>query len=107
MTRPNNHLLLIDDDPKHAQAFREALIASRDDPRVLEWFSTLSSGLERLAHKHQAVRAIFLNLNLPDSRGLETLDRLLQVTPVAPIIVLGGVDDEAICKQAMLSGAQD
>jgi diguanylate cyclase (GGDEF)-like protein/PAS domain S-box-containing protein len=107
MTRPNNRLLLIDDDPKHAQAFREALIASRDDRVVLEWFSTLSSGLERLARKHQAVWAIFLNLNLPDSRGLETLDRLLLVTSVAPIIVLGGVDDEATCQEAMLRGAQD
>ena len=107
MTRTNNPLLLIDDDPNHAQAFSEALIASSGDPLVLECFSTLSSGLERLAHKDKGVWAIFLNLDLPDSRGLETLDRLLLATSVAPIIVLGGVDDEATCKEAMLRGAQD
>jgi diguanylate cyclase (GGDEF)-like protein/PAS domain S-box-containing protein len=105
MTHIDNHLLLIDDDPGHVQAFREALIASGDDPWVLEWFSTLSSGVERLAR--QGAWAIFLNLDLPDSQGIKTLDRLLLVTSATPIVVLGGVDDEATCKEAMSRGAQD
>jgi diguanylate cyclase (GGDEF)-like protein/PAS domain S-box-containing protein len=105
MTHINNHVLLIDDDPSHVQAFREALIASSDDPWVLEWFSTLSSGVERLGR--QGAWAIFLNLDLPDSRGIKTLDRLLLVAFATPIVVLGGVDDEATCKEAMLRGAQD
>src|ERR1700730_9945864 len=98
-------ILLIDDDPRHAKAFEEALIAAGDRPSNFEWVRTLSSGLESLAHK--AVWAIFLNLFLPDSRGLDTLDRLLSVTYIAPIVVLGGVQDEDICKTAMLHGAQD
>ena len=60
---------------------------------------------KELAHK--GVWAIFLNLFLPDSRGIDTLDRLLSVNSTAPIVVLGGVDDEDICKAAMLHGAQD
>src|SRR4029077_16679961 len=32
---------------------------------------------------------------------------LLSVTSTAPIVVLGGVDDEDICRAAMLHGAQD
>jgi diguanylate cyclase (GGDEF)-like protein/PAS domain S-box-containing protein len=105
MTHTNNHLLLIDDDPSHVQAFREALRASGDGPLDLEWVRTLSSGLGRLAHN--GVWAIFLNLDLPDSRGVQTFDRLLSVNCTAPIVVLGGVDDEDICKEAMLRGAQD
>ena len=105
MTQTNSHLLLIDDDPRHARAFSEALIASSGAPWDLEWVRTLSSGLERLAHK--GVWAIFLNLDLPDSRGVETLDRLLLAASTAPIVVLGGVHDEATCKEAMLRGAQD
>jgi diguanylate cyclase (GGDEF)-like protein/PAS domain S-box-containing protein len=62
-------------------------------------------GIERLAHKR--VWAIFLNLFLPDSRGIDTLDKLQLLTPSVPIIVLGGADDEEVCKAAMLHGAQD
>src|SRR6266853_1717755 len=105
MSRTHNDILLIDDDPCHAKAFEEALIASGDAPSNFEWVRTLSSGLERLAHK--GVWAIFINLFLPDSRGLRTLDSLRSVTSNTPVIVLGGVDDEDICKTAMLHGAQD
>src|SRR6266566_139065 len=105
MSNTDNDILLIDDDPRHAKAFEEALIAAGDAQSNFEWVRTLSSGLERLAHK--GVWAIFINLVLPDSRGLPTLDRLLSVTSTAPVIVLGGVDDEGICKAAMLRGAQD
>src|SRR6267154_531331 len=90
MSNTDNDILLIDDDPRHAKAFEEALIAAGDAPSNFEWVRTLSSGLERLAHK--GVWAIFLNLFLPDSRGLHTIDKLLSFTSTAPIVVLGGVD---------------
>jgi diguanylate cyclase (GGDEF)-like protein/PAS domain S-box-containing protein len=105
MSRTDNDILLIDDDPCHAKVLEEALIAAGDGPSNFEWDRTLTSGLERLAHKN--VWAIFLNLFLPDSRGLHTIDRLLSITSATPVIVLGGVDDEGICKAAMLRGAQD
>ena len=105
MSSANNDILLIDDDSCHAKAFEEALIASGDAASNFEWVRTLSSGLERLAHK--GVWAIFLNLFLPDSQGVETIDRLLAVSSAASIVVLGGVGDEGICREAMLHGAQD
>src|ERR1022692_4847910 len=100
-----NNILLIDDDAGHAKAFEEAMIAEGDGRYDFEWVRTLSSGLERLARK--GVWAIFLNLFLPDSQGVETIDRLLAVSSAAAIVVLAGVDNEAICKEAMLHGAQD
>ncbi len=105
MSATSHNILLIDDDPYHAKAFEEALIASGDVPSNLEWVRTLSSGMERLANK--GVWAIFLNLFLPDSQGVETIDRLSAVSSTAPIVVLGGVGDEGICREAMLHGAQD
>jgi diguanylate cyclase (GGDEF)-like protein/PAS domain S-box-containing protein len=106
MTRTNNTLLLIDDDPCHAEAFEEALIGRSDSQLNFEWARTLSSGLERLAH--DGVWAIFLNLYLPDSRGgLHTLDALLSVTSSVPVVILAGLGDEDICKVAMQHGAQD
>jgi diguanylate cyclase (GGDEF)-like protein/PAS domain S-box-containing protein len=105
MSRTHNDILLVDDDPRHAKAFEEALIATGDGPSNFAWVRTLSSGLESLAHK--GVWAIFLNLFLPDSRGLHTLGRVLSVASAAPIVVLGGLNDEDICKAAMVCGAQD
>jgi diguanylate cyclase (GGDEF)-like protein/PAS domain S-box-containing protein len=104
MSTTNHNFLLIDDDPCHAKALEAALIATNDGPSECEWVRTLSSGLERVAHKE--VWAIFLNLFLPDSRGVDTFDRLRLLT-TAPIVVLGRVDDGDICKTAMLYGAQD
>ena len=105
MSRPINHLLLIDDDPFHAKTLEEALIAAHDGQTDFERVRTLSSGLEVLAHKK--VWAIFLNLYLSDSWGIETLDRLLLVASAVPVVVIAGVDDEDICKTAMLHGARD
>src|ERR1039458_1648379 len=94
-SRMAHDILLIDDDPFHAKAFEDALIAAGDDPSNFKWVRTLSSGLERLAHN--GAWAIFLNLFLPDSRGVDTLDRLLSVSSATPVVVLGGADDEEIC----------
>src|ERR1039457_605828 len=105
MSRTDNDILLIDDDPRHAKAFEEALITAGDGTSNFEWVITLSGGLERLAHK--GVWAVFLNLFLPDSRGVDTLDRLLSVSSATPVVFLGGADDEEICKTAMLHGARD
>ena len=86
MSRANSDILLIDDNPCHAKAFEEALTAFGGFPSNFEWVRTLSSGLERLARK--GVWAIFLNLFLPDSQGLETINRLSAVSSAASIVVL-------------------
>jgi len=105
MTLPNKHVLLIDDDSNHARAFAEALIEMGDERTDFEQVRTLSSGLEVLAQKKPW--AIFLNLSLPDSHGVETLVKALAVAPAIPIVVIAGADDEDICKTAMLRGARD
>jgi len=105
MRRPPPTVLLIDANPTHAEAFEDALIASGDGPTSFEWVRTLASGRDRLLH--DSVWAVFLNLSLPDSSGVDTLDRLLPVAPLTPIVVLGGKDDDGMCKVALLRGARD
>ena len=80
MSGPAHNLLLIDDDPRHAKALRKALVATGGDPSNLEWVRTLSIGLDRVSNKHvRDIWAIFLNLSLPDSRGINTFERLSAV----------------------------
>src|SRR3984885_12868290 len=92
------NLLLIDDNPRHAEAFRTALHTATHGPFKVYWARTLSQGLERLG---EAVWAIVANLYLPDSQGLDTFNKLLQSAPSVPILVLAGPANAAIVANAM------
>ncbi len=50
---------------------------------------------------------VLLDLNLPDSRGIETVQRAHRLLSPAPIIVLTGMDDEALAEEALREGAED
>ena len=105
MSCTKHHLLLIDNDPSHAEALQAALIDIVDGPAKFEWVRTLSAGLDR--RNHREVWAIFVNLSLPDSQGADTFDRLRSLDTSPPIVVLGGVNEETTCQAAMQHGAQD
>src|SRR6202165_3678846 len=98
-------LLLIDENPAHAEAFREALLNAKDGPFQSEWVQTLSQSMERLREK--SIWAIFASLSLPDSQGLDTIDRRLQAAPSVPILVMGGAQDEDLSTEALRRGAKD
>ena len=51
--------------------------------------------------------AVLLDLSLPDSRGLATVEQAASLNPRLPIIVLTGLDDEGIATEAVRKGAQD
>jgi signal transduction histidine kinase len=48
-----------------------------------------------------------LDLNLPDSTGLDTLESMVSVADNTPIVVLTGLDDQQLGVQAVEEGAQD
>src|SRR6266404_1635031 len=98
-------LLLIDKNPAHAEAFRESALKANDGPFESEWLQTYSKSMERLREK--TIWAIFANLSLPDSHGLDTIDKLLQAAPSVPILVIGGIEDEDLCTEALRHGAKD
>jgi diguanylate cyclase (GGDEF)-like protein/PAS domain S-box-containing protein len=107
-------ILLIQDDPADAAAVRQALVTSSDGPFQVEWVRLCSEGLVRLADgadprtKHTLeFAAVLLDLFLPDSRGIDTFERIYQTAPQIPILVLISSDDEEIAKLAVQRGAQD
>ncbi|MDQ2691723.1 MAG: PAS domain S-box protein, partial [Chloroflexota bacterium] len=105
MNEPVN-VLLIEDNPGDARLVREELkeVPSRVDIH-LEWVDCLESGLERLAQNH--IRAVLLDLSLPDSEGLNTLRAVLEQAPHLPVIVMTGQTDEEVGTRAVQAGAQD
>jgi len=60
--------------------------------------ATLSSALEQL---RTIFDIVLLDLDLPDSFGLETLRRLRGCDGSVPVIVLTGRDDQALAEEAL------
>jgi two-component system, cell cycle response regulator len=104
MTDTRN-LLLIDKNPAHAKEFREALLNAKNGPFSGEWVQTLTQSMERLREK--TVWAIFASLRLPDSAGLDTIDKLMQAAPGVPVLVIGGIEHEDLSTEALRHGAKD
>jgi len=99
-------LLLVEDNPGDARLIREMLSEAIGVSFDIEWVDRLLSGLEYL--NKNKVDLILLDLGLPDSQGLDTLNRLLsRPYPVPVIVVISQLADEVLAVQAVRSGAQD
>jgi two-component system cell cycle sensor histidine kinase/response regulator CckA len=99
------HVLLIEDNEDDACLIGETLTERTAADIELEWVDRLGSGLTRLAE--DKIDLVLLDLSLPDSHGLETLDKVQRQSPDVPVIVLTHLDDEAVAVQAVRKGAQD
>jgi diguanylate cyclase (GGDEF)-like protein/PAS domain S-box-containing protein len=108
------NVLLIQSDSAEAYAVRDALANASDGSFRITWVRRCSDGLKALARaKAQACRdaerfaAILVDLSLPDSRGIETFDRLFVAAPQIPMLILAVAQDEGIAKLAVQRGAQE
>jgi len=109
-------VLLIEDNPGDARLIQEMLhgaeeLAKRVSPsemsdRVPEISreTRLEEALETLAAEH--IDIVLLDLNLPDSEGLSTLETVHEASE-PPIVVLTGVRGQQIGIKAIQRGAQD
>lgn len=100
-----------------ASAIRVLIVEDSDaDAQVLQallnYYGCESTRVKRLSHALDALRAgspdvVLLDLGLPDSSGLQTLERLMETTRSVPVVILTGANDEVIARAAVASGAQD
>ena len=104
-------VLLVEDSPADVDLILEALEEGALDPAFQgpalhpEPVDRLSAAVERLATGE--IDVVLLDLSLPDSQGIETFVRLERAAPQTPIVVLSGLDDEAMAIRAVRRGAQD
>jgi Flp pilus assembly CpaE family ATPase len=98
-------ILLIEDNRIEARLAQQWLTAATDPPFEVEWVDRLSSGQERLARG--GIDLVLSDLDLPDSRGLDTFRKLRHQVPDVPIVLLTGQDDESVGAKAVEAGAQD
>jgi two-component system, sensor histidine kinase and response regulator len=103
MTTDRLVLLVIEDNPGDARLVTESLSGSgRFD---LKYADRLDVGISCLASG--GVDVVILDLGLPDSQGLDGLEKVLAGTPLVPVVVITGFGDDTLGLSAVAAGAQD
>jgi signal transduction histidine kinase len=100
------NVLIVDDDELDKKLVKLVLAKPANLIRFnVETAQTVTEALEKFAKS--SIEIILLDLNLPDSRGTETVQKIFGVAPGVPIVVLTGFDDEDAGLDAIRSGAED
>ncbi|MCP5157946.1 MAG: response regulator [Gammaproteobacteria bacterium] len=99
------NLLLVEDDGGHARLTREWL--QQADPLGFTITHTMTLAQAIAALQGQVFDLIALDLGLPDSQGLATMEKIRAVRSNIPIVVLTSQSDEFIGIAAVEAGAQD
>lgn len=110
-------VLLIEDNPGDVRLIEEML---RDSEKFLPLGDVIKSNTTHLQLRHEAdlsaglehleandIDVVLLDLNLPDSRGLDTLTAVSDATEMLPVVVLTGLDDRQLGIDSIKRGAQD
>lgn len=98
-------LLLIECQPEDARLITNALEDDAHHGLQVRSIKKLSDGLERI-HKG-GVRGVILDIQMSNGRGVATFEKLRSAAPHVPILILSGVENQNVAKQAVDRGAQD
>lgn len=98
-------VLLIEDNEADVRLIDEVLRQAIAPSFELTHVSRLADGIKRL--KEEPPDLVLLDLGLPDSRGIESFQRLIPVAQNLPVVVLTALDDEELALKAVQLGAQD
>ena len=98
-------LLLVEDNPGDANLLRLML----EEPGSAQFEIAVAPRLSQVQPllNEGIVDAILLDLSLPDSHGLDTLGSVRAMAPAVAIVVMTGLEDEAVGVQAVRESAQD
>ncbi|EMA37820.1 hybrid sensor histidine kinase/response regulator [Halobiforma nitratireducens] len=108
-------VLLVEDEDDDARLYRtmlqqlqaDALEAASLPSIAVDRVENLSATVDQLQEDASAIDVVLLDLNLPDSSGLETLESVLEQSDGTAVVVLTGIDDGAIGLEAVERGAED
>jgi DNA-binding NarL/FixJ family response regulator len=99
------NVLIVEDEPGQALLIEISLGNNGQTGFRCEHADTLAAGWERLAAG--GIDVVLLDLTLPDSTGFATLAKTHEKFSKVPLVVLTGLDDDALGLQLVQAGAQD
>lgn len=105
MATLQRRVLLVEDSAGDAELTCESL--ARAPAQAFEVLRAASLAESLLLLSARTVDLVILDLNLPDSRGVDTVRRIRVVLSQTPIVVVTGVVDEHLRSQAIAEGAED
>ncbi|HTJ83249.1 MAG TPA: hybrid sensor histidine kinase/response regulator [Polyangiaceae bacterium] len=98
-------VLLVEDNPGDAELIMDLIESPNGEPDEVTHAVTLAEALRRLSEA--AADVVLLDLRLPDASGVECVNAIIAHAGDAPIVVLTGVDDDALARTCLEAGAQD
>jgi two-component system, cell cycle sensor histidine kinase and response regulator CckA len=99
------NILLIEDNSAEARFLQETLKGALFQRFDLIHVSRLSEAIQLFTDRSFDV--VLLDLTLPDSQGLVSLDAIIHHAPELPIVVLTNTNDDKLAVEAVRQGAQD
>lgn len=105
MSKPGVSVLLVEDNAAEARLLQEVLKGTVLSRLHLVHVKRLGEAIAQI--KADRFDIILLDLTLPDSTGLASLDLLIQEAPSLPIVVLTNTNDDELAVEAVRHGAQD
>lgn len=103
----SNRVLIITGNTSDAATLEDVLERAQDGPFLIEWVTSLAQALLRLeTHRKAPIDAIMVDLDLPDSQGMDSFDALFAIAPSIPILILNELEDEQQTWEAIQRGAQ-
>lgn len=107
MTKKSVNILLVEDDPYFIRLFQSFLYKRRIYTIEFKIIETerLSDALKLL--NDEKFDILLLDLHLPDSKGVNTFNRVKEENFDLPIIILTFLDDEDFIFDCLKDGAQD
>ncbi|MHB1675981.1 MAG: putative bifunctional diguanylate cyclase/phosphodiesterase [Sulfuriferula sp.] len=97
-------VLVITANATDAKVLQETLVRAKDGPFIMEGSTCLADALERLQKGDIAV--ILADLELADSQGIATFDKLYAAAPQIPIMTLSAEEEEPLAIEAVQRGSQ-
>ena len=95
-------VLVVDDDPGIRELLREFLTGKQYD--VIE-AATGTEALRRV--REDRPHLVLLDILLPDISGLEVLREAKAIDPAVGVIMITGIQEEVVGREAMQAGAFD
>ena len=99
------HLLMVEDNPLVHRQLRRCLERDARAQIAVSSAERVGRAVEMIAEGRFDI--VLLDLNLPDSTGLSTLDAVLEADPELCVVIITGTADDTAGLEATRRGAQD